>query len=401
MGRGGFGGPTGLFANAWFEQADQNHDQKLTQTEFANLSATWFSKMDAKGAGKLSQNEFAAGLDEVLPLNFGGPGGGRGRGPGGQRGGNEGMSFGVGRMLGSGLFTSADANKDGSLSSAELSGLFDRWFANWDTNKTGSVSSDQFRDGLAASLPRFEFGQRGPGGFAGPGGGGGFGGAGGAGGFGMFGRQALAQQMVRQGDKDKDGQLSKPEFVALAAAWFDKLDNSDKVTQEQFTAKFADALGMSEPAAGGQAAGAAANGGERPARGESGETRGANEERGGRRRGPGGGAMGGPASLAPGVFAAVDKDKDGSLTRAELKSAFEDWFDASDSEKSGKITSENLYAQLREKLPQGGFGGQPGGGFAGGGFNGGGFGGERGAPPKALTAEQVSLVRAWIDQGAK
>ena len=38
-----------------------------------------------------------------------------------------------------------------------------------------------------------------------------------------------------------------------------------------------------------------------------------------------------------------------------------------------------------------------------GGFGGGGFPGGRGgdAPAKPLTAEQVGLVRAWIDQGAK
>jgi hypothetical protein len=40
----------------------------------------------------------------------------------------------------------------------------------------------------------------------------------------------------------------------------------------------------------------------------------------------------------------------------------------------------------------GGPGGGPGGGPHGGGF---------GPPPKPLTAEQVGLVRAWIDQGAK
>ena len=42
-------------------------------------------------------------------------------------------------------------------------------------------------------------------------------------------------------------------------------------------------------------------------------------------------------------------------------------------------------------------GGQGGPGGLGGGPRGGGFG----PPPKPLTAEQVGLVRAWIDQGAK
>jgi hypothetical protein len=47
--------------------------------------------------------------------------------------------------------------------------------------------------------------------------------------------------------------------------------------------------------------------------------------------------------------------------------------------------------------PDGGPGGPPPGGGPGGPGGRGGFG----PPPKALTAEQVGLVRAWIDQGAK
>lgn len=49
----------------------------------------------------------------------------------------------------------------------------------------------------------------------------------------------------------------------------------------------------------------------------------------------------------------------------------------------------------------GGPGGGPGGPPAGGPGQPGGPGGGFGAPPKPLTAEQVGLVRAWIDQGAK
>lgn len=54
-------------------------------------------------------------------------------------------------------------------------------------------------------------------------------------------------------------------------------------------------------------------------------------------------------------------------------------------------------------LPPGGGGfDRPGGGPGGPGNGPGGPGGPRGGPPpKPLTAEQVGLVRAWIDQGAK
>ncbi len=45
--------------------------------------------------------------------------------------------------------------------------------------------------------------------------------------------------------------------------------------------------------------------------------------------------------------------------------------------------------------------GRPSGGPAGPGAPGGPGGGGFGPPPKPLTAEQVSLLRAWVDQGAK
>jgi hypothetical protein len=209
----------------------------------------------------------------------------------------------------------------------------------------------------------------------------------------MFGRQALAQQMVAQADKDKDAKLSKAEFTALADLWFDKLDaeKAGKVTPEKFTERFAEALGMPPQPSGGQPPPAAPGEGERPGRRGPGGQRDGGDPQGGRGRGPGGGGpvgMGGPANLAPGVFGAADGNKDGSLSREELKATFEKWFAEFDSAKSGSLNEETLYAGLREKLPQGGFGG----GFGG---------GDQGPAPKALTAEQVGLVRAWIDQGAK
>ena len=355
-GRGGFD-LAGMMASGLYAQADVDKNQKLTKAEFSGLAGSWFEKIDSKKAGKLSQQEFSAGMDEVLPpISFGG-GGGAGRGPGGQRGGNEGMGFGIGRFVGPAFFTAGDADKDGSLTRAELSTTFGNWFASWDTNKTDAVTEPQFRDGLAVSMPRNAAGAgRGPGG---PGGFGGFG----------FGRTALAAQMVTQGDTDKNEKLSKAEFAAMADVWFDKVDpaKAGKVAQEQFSAKLAEALGM-------------------PA--ESAPTAPQDGARGGN-----GGPGGGVASMGPGLFAALDGDKDGSLTRVEVKATFEKWFTTFDTAKSGSLDNDSLYAGLREILP----GGMPG-GFGGGGFPGG-RGGD--APAKPLTAEQVGLVRAWIDQGAK
>lgn len=356
-GRGGGFDLTGMLAGGLFTQADTNKNQKLTKAEFSGLAVTWFEKIDSKKTGKLSQQEFSAGMDEVLPpISFGGGGG---RGPGGQRGGNEGMGFGVGRFVGPAFFTAGDSDKDGSLTRGELSTTFGKWFAGWDTNKTDALTEEEFRDGLAASMPRNNPG--GPGGF---------------GGFG-FGRQALAQQMIKQADKDNDAKLSKAEFTALADAWYDHVDvaKSGKVTLEQFSAKLADALGMPAEAA--------------PAPPEQSAPATANDAGG--RGGPGGRRGGGVATMGPGIFGLADGDKDGSLTRAELKATFEKWFTSFDSGKSGSLDGDSLYAGLRETLPSG-IGGA--GGF-------GGPGGGGGSPSKPLTAAEVGLVRAWIDQGAK
>jgi type 1 glutamine amidotransferase len=57
---------------------------------------------------------------------------------------------------------------------------------------------------------------------------------------------------------------------------------------------------------------------------------------------------GGPA---PAIFAAVDGNKDGSLTRDELKSTFDSWFTAADAKKSGALTEDQLFQGLEKPLP--------------------------------------------------
>ena len=161
-------------------------------------------------------------------------------------------------------------------------------------------------------------------------GGPGFGGGGRGGGPGGFGPGVmLAPQILSQGDKDKDQKLTKAEFRALADGWFDKLDadKSGKLTQEQFAEKLGDIL----PAPQGFGP-------------------------------PGGGRGFGPGRfIAPGLFTATDTDKDGTLTRAELRGAFEKWSSDWDSDKSGSLNEEKLRTGLTAALPQPNFGG-PGGG---------------------------------------
>jgi hypothetical protein len=231
-----------------------------------------------------------------------------------------------------------------------------------------------------------------------PGGpGGGPGGPGGRGGFGPG--MMVAPQMLSQGDKNADQKLTKAEFTALADAWFDKLDTekSGKLDQGQFTERLSTVL--PPPQGFGRRDGAGPGGGPPPG--------------GGR----GGGGFGPGRFIGPGLFTAADTDKDGSLTRAELKGTFAKWFSEWDTEKSGALTEDKLRDGLTAALPRPNFGGPggpggargpggPGGqGGAGGGRGPGGPGGPGGGgfgpAPKPLTPEQVGLIRAWIDQGAK
>jgi len=62
----------------------------------------------------------------------------------------------------------------------------------------------------------------------------------------------LAAQMLAAGDKNGDQKLSRDELSALADAWFDKLDTekAGKVSQQDFTARFASVMPPAPAAAG-------------------------------------------------------------------------------------------------------------------------------------------------------
>ena len=75
---------------------------------------------------------------------FGGPRGPRGPGGGGR--------FGPSMFIAPGFLAGGDQDGDGRLSRAEFAALGEKWFAAWDTNKTGRLSAGQLRDGLNATL---------------------------------------------------------------------------------------------------------------------------------------------------------------------------------------------------------------------------------------------------------
>jgi outer membrane protein assembly factor BamB len=194
------------------------------------------------------------------------------------------------------------------------------------------------------------------------GGPGGPGGGGGPGGRGRFGPgNMLAPQMLSQADKNEDQKLSTAEFTALADVWFEKVDpeKSGQLSREQFVGSLEKVL--PPPQGSGQRGGAGGGrGGDRPGR-------------------PPGGGFGPGRFVGPGLFTTLDSNKDGSLTRDEMKDSFAKWSTEWDAEKSGAITADQLRDGLSAALPRPNFGG-PGGPGGGRGAGPGGFGGSWSTP---------------------
>ncbi|HZR15700.1 MAG TPA: CotH kinase family protein [Verrucomicrobiae bacterium] len=92
-----------------------------------------------------SVNDQLAGKSkgEVLSeQGFGGPPGGLGRG----------RVFGPGMFLAHGLMDSFDRNGDGMLTQKEFLAGFDKWFADWNTDKSGLLNEAQLREGINRDL---------------------------------------------------------------------------------------------------------------------------------------------------------------------------------------------------------------------------------------------------------
>jgi type 1 glutamine amidotransferase len=68
-------------------------------------------------------------------------------------------------------------------------------------------------------------------------------------------------------------------------------------------------------------------------------------------RGGRGGFGGGRGGVAPALFTALDTDKDGSVTRVEMKAAFDAWFASWDAAKTGSLTRDQLVAGLAVLFP--------------------------------------------------
>ena len=204
---------------------------------------------------------------------------------------------------------------------------------------------------------------------AAPAGGGGGGGRGNFGGFSIA--AGVAPQMFAQADANKDQKVSRTEFTALADTWFDRLDSekAGKVTAAQFAERFYDAVPRAQNASAPDAASP-------PQRGPS-------------------------RSTAPAFVTAADTDKDGSVTRVELKNTFTKWYDQWDTEKAGALTEEKFRAGLNAALPAPQFGGAGGRGGGFGGRGGGGGGGDAGAAYSSVISIDFEGQRQDVQLTAK
>jgi hypothetical protein len=100
-----------------------------------------------------SVTEQLAGKSEGAVLSesgFGRPGGRGGPvGPGGPNG------FGPGMFLAGNVMEAFDANKDGKVTHDEFIAGFAKWFDDWNTDKSGTLTGEQLRAGINRTLSPF------------------------------------------------------------------------------------------------------------------------------------------------------------------------------------------------------------------------------------------------------
>lgn len=166
-GRGNFG-PGMFLAPQWVRLGDKDADGKLSSAEFEAVADACFDLMDTEKTGKVGQEQCSEGLNKLFPL----PEGADRRRGGGQ------VRFGPGLVVGPGLFTAVNVNKDERITRLELKESFVKWFKEWNVAHADNLDEEAIRNGLNSSLPQPEFGgpfgpqggQRGAGGGGFPGG---------------------------------------------------------------------------------------------------------------------------------------------------------------------------------------------------------------------------------------
>ncbi len=152
-------GPGMFLGKPLLEALDSNQDGKVTSAELSQGAKTFFQRADPGKKGKIAEPELAEAITAIFPAppGFGGPG----KGPGGP-------GFGPGAMLAPNVLKRADANRDGKLTEAELTGAAESLLKELDQAKTGSLDEKAIATAINQFFPEPKFGPGGPGG--GPGG---------------------------------------------------------------------------------------------------------------------------------------------------------------------------------------------------------------------------------------
>ena len=91
-------------------------------------------------------------------------------GPGGPPGMGGRGGFGPGMFLAQMLMTALDKDKNNSLTAAEFTEGFLKWFDTWDAAHSGVLTEEQLRNGISQAIQPFRGGPPPGGGFGPPGG---------------------------------------------------------------------------------------------------------------------------------------------------------------------------------------------------------------------------------------
>ena len=107
-----------------FAQADANKDQKLSRAEFTELADSWFNRLDPEKTGTVTATQFAERFYDAVP---------RSQNTSGQDA--SAPQRRPSRSTGPAFVTAADADKNGSVTRAELKTTFAKWYAQWDAGR--------------------------------------------------------------------------------------------------------------------------------------------------------------------------------------------------------------------------------------------------------------------------
>jgi outer membrane protein assembly factor BamB len=131
-----------LLAWAMFTGADTDQDEQVTAEEFSALAKRWFDASDPEKSGTVDEDKLIKGLNRVVgqPPNYARQGQPASERPA------------PGPLMAPVLLSRIDTDQDNEASRVEFMAAFQGWLREWDADKGGTVTPDEFRPGLMRSL---------------------------------------------------------------------------------------------------------------------------------------------------------------------------------------------------------------------------------------------------------